>query len=97
MSAARASQCDVLAERLSAALAGDLDAAECRRLKAHARACPRCARLAKDLERATVLCRRAGAEPLPAEVRRRARARLRALLGQPPSKDVTLPRRRSRR
>jgi anti-sigma factor RsiW len=73
-------KCRVLAERLSASIDGDLDAAECRRLQRHARDCPRCARIIRELQQTTGLCRRAASAPLPAPIRRIALARVRALM-----------------
>ncbi|MEZ5316305.1 MAG: zf-HC2 domain-containing protein [Vicinamibacterales bacterium] len=95
-------KCRVLAERLSASLDGDLDAAECRRLQRHARDCPRCARIVRELERTTGLCRRAAEAPLPAPIRRLALARVRALMQaeagrRPPATRRSGATRRSRR
>lgn len=76
----RPTACDVLAERLSAFLDGDLSAADCRRLAAHAARCTRCRRLTRELRETVGECRRAAAVPLPPAVRRRARAGIQALL-----------------
>lgn len=73
-------ECTVLAEQLSAALQGDLGPAECRRLRGHAAACPRCRLVAAELRDVSGLCRKAGATPLPPSVRRKARARVRAIM-----------------
>lgn len=72
--------CDMLAERLSAFLDGDLPPADCRRISAHARRCARCRALTQELRETIGACRRAAEVPLPAPVRRRARAGIRALL-----------------
>ena len=73
--------CRVLLERLSAYLDGDLPGADCKRIEAHARRCPRCASVLEDLRKTTSLCRRAAGRPLPPSVRRMARERIRRLLG----------------
>ena len=78
--AKRMTACGMLAERLSAFLDGDLDAADCRRISAHARRCPRCRRLTKELRDTIGTCRRAAAVPLPSGVRQRALAGIQALM-----------------
>lgn len=82
MKRTKSDQCDVLVERLSAYLDGDLGPSACARIQQHASACPRCAALIEDLQETTGACRRAGRQPLPAAVRVRARARMRELLGR---------------
>lgn len=71
-----------LLERLSAYLDGDLPPSECDLIARHARTCTRCAAVLADLKRTTGLCRRAAAKPLPASVRRLARARIRELVAR---------------
>jgi len=78
----RQESCDLLAERLSAYLDGDLEPSLCAKIEKHAEDCPRCAALIKDLQETAGVCRRAGRQPLPAAVRARARARMRELLGK---------------
>ena len=80
---ARRTACDVLAERLSAFLDGDLSPDACRRISAHARRCARCRGLTKELRETIRVCQRAAAVPLPAAVARRARAGIRDLLSRP--------------
>lgn len=77
---ARTRECDMLAERLSAFLDGDLSAADCRRVSAHARRCARCRALTKELRETVGECQRAAAVPLPPGVRERALAGVRALM-----------------
>jgi anti-sigma factor RsiW len=77
--------CHVLLERLSAYLDGDLKAASCRAIERHAATCPRCTALLRDLRRTVGVCRRAASVPLPADVRRRARSRIRELMARPTS------------
>jgi anti-sigma factor RsiW len=79
----RPSACDILVERLSAFLDGDLSPADCRRLSAHARRCARCRALTKELRATVGECQRAASVPLPPAVRRRAQAGIRALLSRP--------------
>jgi anti-sigma factor RsiW len=78
--AKRSTSCDMLIERLSAFLDGDLGAAECGRIARHARSCPRCTVLTAELQRTVGLCRRAANAPLPPAQRRRARASILKLL-----------------
>jgi anti-sigma factor RsiW len=67
-------------ERLSAYLDGDLPAAACATIERHSRGCRRCAKVIADLRKTTGTCRKAAATPLPSAVRKRARARIQALL-----------------
>ena len=76
----RPASCRVLAERLSAYLDGDLPAADCRRIEAHARTCARCAGGLSELRRTIDLCRRAAGKSLPPAVRKAARDRVRRLM-----------------
>jgi anti-sigma factor RsiW len=80
MKKARAEHCNVLLERLSAYLDGDLPAPQCRTIERHARGCRRCTKMMVALRQTVRLCKSAATRPLPADVRRRARTRVRALL-----------------
>ena len=86
MTRGRSRQCDLLIERLSAYLDGDLGRAACDRIRAHARTCQRCGVLITDWQRTVGICHAAGRAPLPAPVRARAKKYIEALLG-PPSRD----------
>ena len=74
--------CAMLMERLSAYLDGDLSAASCRAIERHAASCPRCTGILDDLRRTVGLCQKAASAPLPDAVRRRARSRIKALIGR---------------
>lgn len=78
--AKRSTTCDMLIERLSAFLDGDLSVAECGRISRHAKTCPRCTRLTSELRSTVGLCQRAASTPLPPVLRRRARASIQRLL-----------------
>ena len=80
MAGAKRPACRVLRERLSAYLDGDLPASDCRSIEAHAKTCPRCRAVLADFRKATGLCRRAGAQPLPPAVRELAKAHIRRLI-----------------
>jgi anti-sigma factor RsiW len=80
--ARRISTCDMLTERLSAFLDGDLSAAECARISRHASTCRRCTKVTAELRKTVGLCKRAAKAPLPLALRRRAAARVKTLLGQ---------------
>jgi anti-sigma factor RsiW len=82
MTRATTDPCDVLLERLSAYLDGDLPAGECRKIERHSRTCARCASVTDDLRRTAGLCRQAGTRPLPAAVKRRAQQRIRQLVAR---------------
>jgi len=66
--------------RVSAYLDGELTPAECAAIKRHCRDCSRCRSIVAGLRRTVGLCRKAGAAPLPAAVRKRARESVRRLL-----------------
>ena len=77
----RAAPCRVLVEQLSACMEGDLPARERRRLETHAATCPTCAEALAELRSTIDACRKAAGAPLPASVRRKARDRIRRLMG----------------
>jgi len=81
MTRKKAEGCDVLIERLSAYLDGDLGPAACDRIQAHAKTCARCAALIADLQQTVGICHKAAQAPLPAPVRARARRFIDELLG----------------
>jgi anti-sigma factor RsiW len=72
--------CSEILSNISAYLDGDLDATACDEIDAHCRSCASCAVLVKGLRETVGLCHQAAAEPLPEEVRARARASVRELL-----------------
>lgn len=69
---------------LSQYLEGELTPRKARALEQHLDACACCATLADSLRNAIARCRSAEARRIPADVRARARARVRALLTAPP-------------
>ena len=73
--------CRAMFDRVSAYLDGELPAAECREIERHCRSCDRCAEFIDSLRRTVGVCREAGQKPLPADVRNRAKARIRELGG----------------
>ena len=77
--------CRDLVATISDYVAGDLTPARCRRLEAHLSDCPCCDRFAESLRKAIAVCRASGEVRLPAAVQRRARARIRELLGELPA------------
>lgn len=70
------------ADDLWSYLDGELTAARCRAMAAHLASCASCTSRAKDLRALLTLCRSAGGQTLPADVRARAKARARALQRQ---------------
>ena len=73
-------RCRALVERLSRFIDDDLTAAERRAVRAHLRRCPCCDDFTDGLRRTVRLCQDARSTRLPADVRARARARVRELL-----------------
>lgn len=73
-------RCRALVERLSRFIDDDLTAAERRAVRAHLRRCPCCDDFTESLRRTVRLCQDAHRQRLPADVRARARARVRTLM-----------------
>jgi anti-sigma factor RsiW len=73
-------ECAAVLASISAYLDGDLDAAACASIEAHAVTCATCAPTIEGLRRTIGLCHDAGAVPLPDVVRQRARASIQQLL-----------------
>lgn len=67
---------------LSRYLDGEMTRARCAEFEAHLRDCRSCAVIARRLRAALHTCRKTRGPKLPADVRRRARARIKALLGE---------------
>jgi anti-sigma factor RsiW len=80
VSAPPAVTCDTLLASISAFLDGDLGAATCAAIEAHAASCSRCGTVIADFREATGLCRKVADAPLPADVQHLARARVNTLL-----------------
>jgi anti-sigma factor RsiW len=72
--------CATLLAQISAYLDGDLGAATCEAIEAHAASCSTCTAVIDDFRRSTGLCRKAADAPLPDAVRALAQARVKALL-----------------
>jgi anti-sigma factor RsiW len=77
--AAQAGDCRAQLAELFAYLDGDLTPARCRIIESHLQQCPCCDHLAASLRRAIGACQLVGCSRMPAAVRRKARARARAL------------------
>jgi anti-sigma factor (TIGR02949 family) len=74
--------CDTLLSQISSYLDGELPESACAAIEQHAASCDRCGAVINDFRTTTGLCRTAATAPLPEEVRARARARVRELLGR---------------
>lgn len=72
--------CDTLLSSISAYLDGELGAATCAAIEAHAADCAQCAVVIADFREATGLCRKVADAPLPDDVQTLARTRIKALL-----------------
>lgn len=73
--------CRDLVAAISDYVAGELTPSRCRELQAHLDNCPCCDRFAESLRKAVAVCRASGGTKLPPAVQRRARARIKELLG----------------
>lgn len=73
--------CTAILEKVSAYLDQELDAATCAVIEQHCAGCPSCAGVVAGLRDTVGLCRQTGERPLPSEVRARAQASIRKLLG----------------
>lgn len=92
MSARRMSpHCRALLMELSRHLEGELTPARARAVAKHLDGCECCGTMAERLKRTIAACRAAGQPRLPADVRARARARIRHLMED--SHDASRPRR----
>jgi anti-sigma factor RsiW len=69
-------RCRDLATQISDHLDGDLSPARASALERHLAECACCTAFAESLRRAILACRASGRSTLPADVRRRARARI---------------------
>jgi anti-sigma factor RsiW len=75
-------RCRDLLMRLSMYVGGDLAARERRSVIRHIDRCPCCDAFASSLRKTVVICRQAGRQRLPAQVRARARARIKRLMSE---------------
>ena len=93
-------RCLRLRERLSSYIDGDLSPSERRSVAAHLRRCPCCRTMADGLRHTVDLCHKAGTASLPADVKRRARARITSLLAEEasatPARAAAGPRRKTK-
>lgn len=74
------SRCRALLLELSKYLDGELTPARCREIEQHIASCTCCTAMAARLRETMDACRAAREHPLPADVRQRAQARIKALL-----------------
>ena len=73
-------RCLALLGELSRYVDDEMTPRERRKIDAHCSDCARCRRIIAGLRRTVALCREAGSSPLPARLRRRARADIARLL-----------------
>jgi anti-sigma factor (TIGR02949 family) len=83
MTADRSPECTRILERISAYLDQELDAETCRAIEDHCATCPECANLVDGLRETIGLCRATANQPLPPNVKARARASIERLLAKP--------------
>lgn len=83
--------CRELLMRMAQGVEGDLSAAERRALARHLAGCTRCGEFSESLKRTIDLCREAGAPPMSAHAKARARANVARLLS-PKTTKSTKPR-----
>ncbi len=84
--------CRELLLRMAQGLEGDLTPAERRALARHLAGCERCLEFSESLKRTVQLCHDAGAPPMSAHARARARANVSRLLPRPASKTAKVAR-----
>ena len=84
MNATASDRCRTLLEQLSRYIDGEVTPAQRRSLAAHLKRCPCCQTMADHLQQTVDACRRVGGARLPADVRARARARIKTLLASGP-------------
>jgi anti-sigma factor RsiW len=77
-------RCAEFLQSLSRYLDGELAAADRRAIERHLRECPCCEDVLDSLKQTVAICHEEGRPELPPAVRRRARARVSALLRQAP-------------
>lgn len=80
MTGAVNSECTAVLGAVSAYLDGELDATECDAIERHAETCARCAGVIQSVRDTIGLCRGAAVLAIPAAVRQKAQASIRALL-----------------
>jgi anti-sigma factor RsiW len=80
MKATPSDRCRALLAQISQYVDDDLTPAQRRSIAAHLRRCPCCQTMAESLRHTVEVCHKAGGSRLPPEVRRRAKARISALL-----------------
>jgi anti-sigma factor RsiW len=73
-------QCLALLEQLSRYIDDEMTLKQRRAIDGHCRDCTRCRRMIAGLARTIALCRRAGATPVPASTRKKARRLISRLL-----------------
>ena len=88
--------CRALLAELSRHLDGDLSAARRRDIERHLADCHCCEEMAARLRLTSAVCRRTAPRPMPARVRARAEARIRALLSDIPRERRAARSRRTR-
>ena len=84
MTGTNSPECGVVLGRISAYLEGELGATECDAIERHCQTCEHCASIVQGLRDTIGLCRGAAVLSLPAPVRERAQASIRALLNSFP-------------
>jgi RNA polymerase sigma-70 factor (ECF subfamily) len=67
-------------ERISEYLNGELDDEICREIETHLKECPECRECLDSLKKTIQLCKEAGKEAIPPDIRERLRSNLRELL-----------------
>ena len=68
--------CKKYFERISEYLDGELDDRTCKEIEAHLKNCPECLECLNSLKKSIRLCKKAGHEEMPPDMRERLRSRL---------------------
>jgi len=81
MRRSRAHTCRACAELLVDYVKGELSPSRCRSIERHLTNCTGCAKFQSELRREIAACRAHGGPSMPAAARRRARQRVRQIIG----------------
>jgi anti-sigma factor (TIGR02949 family) len=76
--------CKKYFERISEYLDGELDNEICDEIETHLKECPECRECLDSLKKTIQLCKEAGKEAIPSDIRERLRSNLRQLLNRRP-------------
>lgn len=83
LGATPAEGCRDVADLLSRKLEGEISADLCAEMERHLEGCERCRKQCESLQHTLAVCRRAGSDPVPADIQESVRAAVRRFIAQP--------------